>query len=151
MTSITLAPRDRDTLAALDAITASVVGRGDLARHLGVDKSTISLWWSGERAMGLAALLAIGRRVASGSVVAGLRFIDELGQALGLPGRWVAEPAAVPADSTTIASLARATAAAADLLEDDRITPDEVADARVLLDRLDRDVARIRAALAAAR
>jgi len=149
MNAISLAPRDRDTLAALDALTTSVVGRGDLARHLGCDKSTISLWWSGERAMGVAALLAIGRRVAAGSTSAGVRFVGELGHAIGLRGRWVVDATAPAADASTIASLARATGAAADLLEDGRITLDEAADAAALVDRLERDVARIRAAIVA--
>ena len=147
MNAIPLSPRDRDTLAALDALTGSVVSRGDLARHLGIDKSTLSLWWSGDRSLCFPALIAIGRRVAAGSTSAGARFVSEIGHAIGVPGRWVVDAAAHAADASTIASLARATGAAADLLEDGRITPDEAAAAADLVDRLERDVARIRAAI----
>lgn len=152
MRTLDASPRDRHALADLDAITGAALSRSDLARYLGVDEATVSRWWSGERAMPVAGLLAIGRRVVAGSREAGARFVDSLGHALGLPGRWVVDAAPSPgADGHTIASLARAAGLAADLLEDGAVTVDEVASAVALVERLEREAARLRVSIERAR
>ncbi len=152
MRTLETSPRDRDALADLDAVACSVIERGPLARHLGVDEGTVSRWWSGDRAMPVAGLLAIGRRVVSGSVAAGVRFVDAFGRAIGLRGGWAVDlDASASADVATIASLARAAGLAADLLEDGAITASEVPAALALAERLEGEVVRIRASIAKAR
>jgi hypothetical protein len=152
MRTLDPSPRDRHALADLDAVALSVLSRHDLAAHIGMGEDTISRWWSGERAMPVAALLAVGRRVVAGSVAAGARYVDAIGHAIGLRGRWLADvDASVSADVATIASLARAAAAAADILEDGAISADEVVAAVALVERLERETARLRASISRAR
>jgi hypothetical protein len=134
--AVPASPRDLESLADLDAITGSVIERGRLAIHLGADEGTLSRWWSGARPMPIAALLAIGRRVVSGSPDAGARWVEALAAAIGLRGSWRADAKVAPANLGTIVDLAVQAGAGAQLLQDGVIACDEVDQARVLAQRL---------------
>lgn len=96
------------------------------AAELDVAESEISRWASGSRAMSiddLAAAVRLSRAGGRADIAAKVAAL--VAELLGGD-----EPAPVAsADASTIASLARAAGAAADLLEDGRITHDERAEA----------------------
>jgi hypothetical protein len=122
-------PKDVEALASLRAITEGVVDHSSLARQLGVDQTALGRWWSGDRGA-WPALLAVGRRVRTGSQAEAARWVETIGHAIGLPGFWTVTGRGSPASIQTVLHLASAAGDAARLLGDGQIDPEERDDAR---------------------